>query len=172
MASDEWLRRLESEARARRNAEREHQQERAEHLRSLNDEERSAFLAAEREAQEAAQRIAAEHARRQEEEMRREQRDAAERYRRERPRVVLEIWQSLRGHRLSSERRAEFFTRPEIEELSSFDDENLGVTGRRAMAEDDGDLLLTRWLEEARERDRKARIRDEVPWWNPKLPPG
>ena len=46
------------------------------------------------------------------------------------------------------------------------------MAGRRVMAEHDGDLRLSRWLEEARERDREAQAIAEIPWWKRSRPPG
>ncbi|WP_344341378.1 hypothetical protein, partial [Streptomyces rhizosphaericus] len=91
---------------------------------------------------------------------------------RSRPFLVLDTWQSLCHHRLSAERRKDFLAHPDVEAIGSFDHETIELAARRAMAANDGDLLLTQWLEEARERDRKQRARAEIPDWKRNLPPG
>lgn len=167
--SEEGLK-LESEARALRNAVREQRRARKEYLAGLSEEERTAVLTAEREAEEAAQRLAAQDARSSDTAMSHARHAAAAAYKRDRQILVVALWQSLRGHTLSAERREEFLARPEVEELASFPGEALEVTGRRAMAEHHGELHLTHWLEEARARDRKEQARSEIPWWARNVP--
>ena len=80
---------------------------------------------------------------------------------------VMQLWQALVGHRLSTQRAQEFLLRHEVAKLAQHNDAVLRSAARRAMRRGKGNLLLAIWVAEASEPWNKARQKAALapaPW--------